>query len=84
MGMQPTLRFSGFEGDWSVRSIRDLGFEISDGNYGELYPKSDEFVASGVPFIRANNMNGGTVSWSDMRFISPKQHAVLKLSLIHI
>ena len=78
MGMQPTLRFSGFEGDWSVRSIRDLGFEISDGNYGELYPKSDEFVASGVPFIRANNMNGGTVSWSDMRFISPKQHAVLK------
>ncbi|MGL6379940.1 hypothetical protein [Aeromonas hydrophila] len=57
---------------WTVKIIRDLGFDISDGNYSSKYPRSDEFTLIGIPFIRANNIKGLTVVDSDMRFISEK------------
>ncbi|MCJ7977298.1 restriction endonuclease subunit S [Aeromonas veronii] len=59
---------------WTVKIIRDLGFDISDGNYSSKYPRSDEFTLIGIPFIRANNIKGLTVVDSDMRFISEKKH----------
>lgn len=52
--------------------------EIGDGNHSSKYPKSSEFVANGVPFIRANNISNGKVSAKDMRFISVKKHNELK------
>ena len=52
--------------------------EIGDGNHSSKYPKSSEFVANGVPFIRANNISNGKVSAKDMTFISKKKHNELK------
>jgi type I restriction enzyme S subunit len=52
--------------------------EIGDGNHSAKYPKSSEFVAEGIPFIRANNISNGEVSAIDMRFISEKKHKELK------
>ena len=78
MSYQPALRFSEFEGEWIPKSLKDLDIEVSDGNYGELYPKSDDFVESGVSFIRANNLVEGRVSSKDMRYITPEQHEALK------
>lgn len=78
MSVVPNLRFSEFEEQWKYSSIGQMGAEISDGNYGEMYPKADQFVESGVPFIRANNLSSGRVVWSSMRFIPADLHSVLK------
>ncbi|MEP0961031.1 MAG: restriction endonuclease subunit S [Roseobacter sp.] len=74
----PALRFSEFEGTWVEKSLEDLNVEISDGNYGEMYPTQEQFVSDGVPFIRANNLRDGTIRSDDMRFISPELHEVLR------
>ena len=74
----PELRFPEFDGEWNHKTVQSLGLEISDGNYGELYPRSDHFVPQGVAFIRANNLKGGRVVWPDMRFLTPKHHATLR------
>jgi len=52
--------------------------KIGDGNHSANYPKSNEMVSEGIPFIRANNMVNGKVSWVDLKFITPEKHAILK------
>lgn len=59
-------------------TIGDSPLVISDGNYSSKYPKKDEFLAEGVPFISANNLKDGHVVWENMKFISHNQHATLK------
>ncbi len=61
--------------DWKIRSVRELQLDISDGNYSSKYPRADEFKSIGVPFIRANNIKGLTITDDDMRFISEKKHS---------
>ncbi len=60
-----------------ILTIRDFCY-ISDGNYSSKYPRSDEFVSVGIPFIRANNLVNGTVVPDDMYYISPDKHAELR------
>jgi type I restriction enzyme S subunit len=64
--------------DWEVKTIRQLGFDISDGNYSSKYPKGSDFRRNGVPFIRANNIRHMTVVDDDMRFISSELHQELQ------
>lgn len=61
--------------EWKIRSIRELQLDISDGNYSSKYPRADEFKSIGVPFIRANNIKGLTITDDDMRFISETKHS---------
>ena len=63
---------------WEVVTIENAALHIGDGNYSSKYPKASDFVSKGVPFIRANNIEGNTVIPADMRFISEEQHAKLK------
>ena len=74
---QPRLRFPEFQntGEWKPTSFGALGLDVSDGNYSSKYPSQSDFVANGVPFLRANNLKFGTVSDDDMRFISKEQHS---------
>ena len=74
----PSLRFPEFAGEWQQKTLEELDVEISDGNYGEMYPTAEQFVKEGVPFIRANNLRDATVRWDDMRFITPELHKVLR------
>ena len=57
--------------------IGDTEIHIADGNYSSKYPRSEEFISSGVPFIRANNLRNKTVVSDDMYFISEKKHGLL-------
>ena len=57
--------------------IGESGLTISDGNYSSKYPRSDEFVERGIPFIRANNMRNGTIFDDDMYYITPEKHSLL-------
>jgi type I restriction enzyme S subunit len=63
---------------WEVRPISDLDLDIGDGNYSTKYPRQEDFLPDGVPFLRANNLVEGRLSWDDMRYISPGLHAQLR------
>ncbi|MBR5486476.1 MAG: restriction endonuclease subunit S [Phascolarctobacterium sp.] len=58
-------------------AIKDLKLYISDGNYSEKYPRSDEFVSSGIPFLRANNISHDTIIDQDLYYITDEKHQEL-------
>ncbi|MCO8060065.1 restriction endonuclease subunit S [Acinetobacter towneri] len=65
----PKLRFKEFDGDWNKNSIQyfmDTNFILDqmDGNHGELYPKSEEFSSTGVPYISATDFSFGDVNFA--------------------
>ncbi|WP_180066779.1 restriction endonuclease subunit S [Acinetobacter sp. YH12129] len=65
----PKLRFKEFDRDWKVNTIQrfmDDNFILDqmDGNHGELYPKSEEFSSSGVPYLSATDFSSGAVDFS--------------------
>ena len=62
---------------WVEKRLEDVCV-IGDGNHSSNYPKKEELVAEGVPFIRATNLVEGEISDEDMRFLSPEKHAQLK------
>ena len=71
-------RFVELFGDCNKQtSIKESGLTISDGNYSSKYPRSEEFVERGIPFIRANNLKNGTVVDEDMYYITPEKHKIL-------
>lgn len=63
---------------WTFMDLGDVGLDISDGNYSSKYPKTDEFLSEGVPFIRGTDFNGTSINQSNMMYISPEKHAELK------
>jgi type I restriction enzyme S subunit len=62
---------------WVEKRLEDL-CTIGDGNHSSNYPKKEEMVSEGVPFIRSTNLVDGHISAEDMRFLSPEKHAQLK------
>lgn len=62
---------------WMEKRLEDA-CQIGDGNHSSNYPKKEEMVAVGVPFIRASNLVAGEIGAEDMRFLSPEKHARLK------
>lgn len=74
----PKLRFSEFSGEWQKNKLEDMEVFVSDGNYGEMYPKASEMKDSGVPFIRANNIKNLKIVWDDMKYINDELHGMLQ------
>ena len=62
---------------WKTVKLEDI-CQIGDGNHSSNYPKASEVVEKGVPFLRAGNIQGGTVSSEDLKFITPEKHLILK------
>jgi type I restriction enzyme S subunit len=44
-----------------------------DGNHGEIHPKGEDFVAGGVPFLMASDIDNGMVDYQSCKFITAKQ-----------
>lgn len=65
-------------GEGWVKTTLDEVCIIGDGNHSSNYPRKDELVEVGIPFIRATNLVNGRVSDEEMRFLSPEKHAQLK------
>lgn len=68
--------------------IRDLSFALVtvkdlvdrrvldrpiDGNHGEIHPKSEDFVAEGVPFVMASDLRNGRVDYANCAKITERQ-----------
>jgi type I restriction enzyme S subunit len=52
--------------------------EQIDGNHGELYPKADEFVSDGVPYLSANCIENGRVDIRKAKFLTQERAETLK------
>lgn len=55
-------------GEWEEKTIQyflDQNYILDqmDGNHGELYPKSEEFSDSGIPYIGATDFSNGAVNF---------------------
>ena len=64
--------------NWQFKELGNANLDISDGNYSSKYPKQNEFLPSGIPFIRGTDFNGISISQSNMLYISPEKHSELK------
>lgn len=61
--------------EYTVQQLIDLEMldEPLDGNHGGKHPKSTDYVESGVPFIMANDLKGGSVDLKNCYFITEEQ-----------
>ena len=49
-----------------------------DGNHGSDYPRKEEFVDAGVPYIAASAIKGGTVDFDEAKYLSPQRAATIR------
>ncbi|MFO0911495.1 MAG: restriction endonuclease subunit S [Pirellulales bacterium] len=75
----PDLVATDLPNGWHVKTLNDCCAKIIDGNYGAEYPKKDEFISSGIPFLTsaAISEDGGVLD-TEVRYISPEKHAALR------
>ena len=64
--------------DYLVKSLQeliDMGYITYhlDGNHGGDYPRSEEFVDSGVPYIGANSIVNGEIDFSMAKFLAAER-----------
>ncbi len=74
---KPKLRFDGFTDDWEQCRLSDVAIFI-DGNYGEKYPKDNEFIENGVPFFTSAVIGtSGVFDKKNVKYISKEKNSVL-------
>ena len=49
-----------------------------DGNHGGLYPKADEFVRTGVPYLGANAIIDGRIDFKKAKFLTERKASILR------
>lgn len=74
----PQLRFPEYSGEWEENRLGDICLKIQDGNYGANYPKADEFVDEGVPFLTSKAIQNNTILRSKIDYIPLEKHKQLK------
>jgi type I restriction enzyme, S subunit len=52
-----------------------------DGNHGSDYPRKEEFVDAGVPYIAASAIKGGAVDFSEAKHLSHERAASIRKGL---
>lgn len=69
--------------DWRVLTVRNLirseYLEIQDGNHGEIHPRAEEYVETGIPFVMANNIRNGKIDLEGCKYISEQQAKSLRI-----
>ncbi len=50
----------------------------SDGNHGSLYPRSNEFITHGIPYIGANSIQNGRINLTKAKYLSEAMAATFK------
>lgn len=49
-----------------------------DGNHGSYYPRNEEFVSSGIPYIGANCIVNGEIDFTKAKYLTPERANLLK------
>lgn len=69
--------------NWESKTVQELvdnkilEYPV-DGNHGEIHPKTSDYVASGIPFIMANDISDGYINYNQCSFISKQQAKKLR------
>src|SRR6266536_483461 len=63
----------GIPEDWEVQPLSKLTHQIIDGTH-----HTPRYVNSGVPFLRVTDIQHSEIDFSDLKFISPEEHQLLK------
>tara|TARA_B100000315_G_scaffold181067_1_gene169907 strand:- start:590 stop:1831 length:1242 start_codon:yes stop_codon:yes gene_type:complete len=67
--------------NWDCVTLQELlekGSIVShlDGNHGSFYPKAEEFVDSGVPYISANCIENGEINLNNAKYLTIERASV--------
>ena len=64
----------------TLESLLERGWIEShlDGNHGGEYPRKEEFISAGVPYISANCLDGESIDMSRAKYLSPSRAAKLR------
>ena len=64
----------------TLQELIDMGYITYhlDGNHGGDYPRSEEFVDTGVPYISANCIVNGEIDFSKAKFLTPERAGKLR------
>lgn len=66
--------------DWPVVQVGDIVEDVTVGHVGSM---TDEYVESGIPFLRSKNIEPYRVDRSDLKFISEDFHQEISKSSLH-
>lgn len=74
-----TQRGEGWE-EATLEELLDRGWVEGhlDGNHGGDYPRKEEFIGEGIPYISANCLDNEQVDMSRAKFLSPARAALLR------
>lgn len=64
--------------NWITKKLGDCSIKFVDGDRSSRYPKRDEFVASGIPFLNAESINSGYVNLDKANFIAENKFSEIK------
>lgn len=64
--------------DWKWIPLGKCFPDISDGNYSSKYPKQEQLLEEGIPFLTANNVADLRFIEEGIRYISAELHSELK------
>jgi type I restriction enzyme S subunit len=76
----PKIRFSEFDTEWAVESIRSYSTKVGSGSTPS--GGSKVYQKEGVPFIRSQNVTDNQLDMTDTTFISNKIHDKMKGSQV--
>lgn len=64
----------------SLETLLERGWIVShlDGNHGGDYPRKEEFIGHGIPYISANCLNDEEVDMGRAKYLSPKRASLLR------
>lgn len=61
---------------WSWAKSKEIG-SVINGDRGKNYPSRQHYIASGVPFLSAGNLDEGKIEKSSLNFISEEKYNAL-------
>ncbi len=62
--------------DWEVKRLGEI-CDLINGDRSSKYPKDDEMVSNGIPFINAGHLKEGTVDFDEMDYITRNHYQSL-------
>ena len=69
---------------WKISTYKQLGIDVVDGDRGNNYPKSTDYLSEGYClFLGASNILENTISLNGSIFINKEKHSQLKKGVIN-
>lgn len=68
---------------WIKDKLQNLPIEFVDGDRSSKYPKREEFVSVGIPFLNAEAINAGYLNLDKSNYITEAKFSTIKKGRLH-